>query len=80
MTVSDALRQALKDTKHTQTWLANKMGYCTPSGIANIVYRGDIRVSILCEICDILDYEVTIQPKQRTGNRREGQIVLEVEE
>ena len=76
MVVGEALRKALKDSGHNQTWLADKMGYCGPSGISNIVWRNNLKVDTLIEICEILGYEATIQPKQKAGKRREGQIVL----
>ena len=77
MELKDAMRQLLKDNNKTQTWLAEKMGYSTPSAIAMIVQRNNINLDTLQQICDIMDYEISIQPKRRAGSRPQGQIVIE---
>jgi hypothetical protein len=77
MNQKGAIEQALKDNKKTKVWLAEKMGYKFPTAISNMLARGNMELDTLCRICEILDYEVTIQPKRRSGARPAGQIVIE---
>lgn len=76
MTIKEAIKSLLKYKKTTQSALADKMGYASPSGIGQMLQRGNLTVETLVKICDLLDYEVTIQPK-RGGRRPEGQFIIE---
>lgn len=80
MTIKEGIKQALRDNRRTQTWLAEKMGYARASSVNNMLARGNVKFETLYRVCEELDYEITIQPKHRAGRRPEGQIVLEVEE
>lgn len=77
MDIKNAIKTLLKDNNKTQTWLADKMGYADPSGIAQTLQRNAITLDTLSRICDIMDYEISIQPKRRAGSRPQGQIVIE---
>ena len=77
MTQKDAIITLLSDNKKSQVWLAEKMGYARPSGVSQMLQRGNITVDTLLRICDLLDYEITIQPKRRVGARPQGQIVID---
>lgn len=79
MLIKEAIKILLKDNNKTQTWLSDRMGYNKPTAIANMLSRGNLTLDTLFTICEILGYEVTIQPKHRTGPRPRGQIVLEGE-
>ena len=78
MTIRETIKALLKYKKITQTALAEKMGYASQSGIGQILQRGNMTVETLIKICDLLDYEVTIQPK-RAGRRPEGQFIITLE-
>ena len=80
MNQADAIEKLLKDTGHTKTHLSELMGYSRPTGISNMLKRGNIEVDTLCKICKLLDYEVTIQPKSKGGARTKGQIVIDARE
>ena len=76
----DAILTLLKENKKNQVWLSEKMGYSHPSGVGQMLQRGNITVDTLFQICELLDYEITIQPKRRAGARPHGQIVIEGKE
>lgn len=77
MTQKETIEKLLKDNNKTKSWLAEKLGYALPTGVTNMLARGNITVDTLIKICDLLDYEVSIQPKRRAGTRPQGQIVIE---
>ena len=77
MEFKDAMKQLLKDNNKTQTWLSEKMGYTAPAGLARIMASGNPTLENLTKICELLDYEISIQPKRRAGSRPQGQIVIE---
>jgi len=79
VTIKETIKALLKYKKTTQTALAEKMGYAHPSAIGQILQRGNVTVETLVKICDLLDYEVTIQPK-RGGRRPEGQFIITAKE
>jgi DNA-binding Xre family transcriptional regulator len=74
---TSAIEQLLKDNNKNKIWLSEKLGYAGPSGISQMLMRGNITVETLCRICDALDYEVTVQPKRRVGVRPNGQIIID---
>lgn len=80
MTVKEAIKTLLKDNKKSHLWLTEKMGYSSPAAISNILKRGNITIETLYKICEIMEYEITIQPKRRAGARPAGQIVMEWKE
>ena len=77
MVVKEAIKALLKDNKKSQVWLAEKMGYTKPTAINNMLARGNLTVETLYKICEIMEYEITIQPKRRSGARPAGQILIE---
>lgn len=77
MQQKDAIEKLLKDNNKTKGWLAEKLGYALPTGVYNMLARGNVNLNTLCRICELLDYEITIQPKRKSGPRPSGQIVLE---
>lgn len=77
MTQKETIEKLLKDNNKTKSWLAEKLGYALPTGVTNMLARGNITVDTLIKICNLLDYEVSIQPKRRAGSRPQGQIVIE---
>ena len=79
MILKDAITQLVKDNNKTKRWVAEQLGYSNPSGITNMLARGNVNLETLNRICELFDYEVTIQPKRRTGQRPNGQIVLEAD-
>lgn len=76
-TTKKAILELLKDSKKSQVWLAEKMGYSRASGVSQMLSRGNITTETLIRICDLLDYEITLQPKRRSGSRPQGQIVID---
>lgn len=76
MKFKEAIVTMLKDNNKSQRWLAEKMGITAP-GVGQMLSRENATLNSLIKVCEILDYEVTIQPKRRTGARPQGQIVLE---
>ncbi len=76
-TLNDAIRTLLSDNNKNQGWLAEKMGYAKPSGISQMLMRGNTTVDTLIRICDTMDYEITIQPKRKAGSRPQGQIIID---
>ncbi len=80
MNVREGIKAVLKDNHKTQVWLMGKMGYTTPSGINRLLSRNNLTIKTLYRICEILDYEITIQPKRRAGTRPQGQIVFDFPE
>lgn len=73
----EAIEELLRQTGKSKGWLAEKMGYARPNAISQMLMRNNITVDTLYKICEILDYEITIQPKRRAGARPNGQIVIE---
>lgn len=76
MKFKDAVLSMLKDNNKSQRWLAEKMGISAP-GVGQMLARDNATLNSLVKVCEILDYEVTIQPKRKSGARPQGQIVLE---
>lgn len=77
MQLKDAVEKLLKDNNKTKSWLAESLGYALPTGVTNMLARGNVNLNTLCKICRLMDYEVTIQPKKKSGSRPKGQIILE---
>lgn len=80
MTQKEAIESLLKENKKTKTWLSEKMGYSFPSAVGQMLTRGNVTVDTLYQICELFDYEITIQPKRRAGARPNGQITIEGKE
>ena len=80
MNLKDAITQLCSDNNKTKRWLADQMGYHNPSAISNILARGNITLTTLSKICDLFEYEISIQPRRRSGQRPSGQIVLSSKE
>ena len=78
MKLAEAMKTVLKVNGRSQVWLAETLGYRSQSAISQMFLRGNINLNTLCAIMEVLDYEVTIQPRKTTpGARPNGQIVLE---
>lgn len=77
MNIREGIKTLLKDNKKSQVWLSEKMGYAQPTAINNMLKRNNLTIETLTKICELMDYEITIQPKRRAGARPTGQIVLE---
>lgn len=80
MNQKEAIEKLLKDNNKTKSWLAEKMGYALPTGVTNMLARGNVNLNTLYKICELLDYEITIQPKRKSGVRPNGQIIIEGKE
>lgn len=76
MLVSEALKQAIKESGMTQARLAKALGYRGQSSIAERV-KGNITVENMLAMMDAIGYEVVIQ-KKKPGRRPEGQLALEL--
>lgn len=69
MTQKEAINKMLKDSGKTKTYLSKEMGYSQPTGISNILKRGNVNLSTMCKICSILGYKIEIHEK---GTRTNG--------
>lgn len=76
MTIREAVKHILKESHRTQGEVAEQLGYGSQSGFANKLYRG-MPVDELLDVCELLGYELTMQPKRRNGKRSADQILLE---
>lgn len=79
MNITDGIKRLLSDNNKSQSWMAEKMGYTKATAVNNILRRGNITLETLIKMCDILEYEVTVQPKRKAGARPNGQVVFENE-
>ncbi len=77
MKQKEAIKTLLKEKNTSQAALAEKMGYAHVSGVSQMLNRGNITVKTLYKICELMDYEITIQPKRKSGARPNGQITIE---
>ena len=76
MKQADAIEQLLRDNNKNKVWLSEGMGIRS-NAVSNMLRRGNVTVDTLYQICELLDYEITIQPKRRAGSRPNGQIIVE---
>lgn len=76
MLVSEALKQAIKESGTTQARLAKALGYKGQSSIAERI-KGNITVENMLAMMDAIGYEVVIQ-KKKPGRRIEGQYALDL--
>lgn len=72
-----AIEKLLADNRKNKTWLSEGMGYKRPTAISNMLARGNMELDTICRICELLEYEVTIQPRRKSGSRPNGQIVID---
>lgn len=72
----DAIELLLKQEGKTKGWLADKLGV-KQNAISQMLKRGNITVDTLYQICEVLEYEITIQPVRKPGARPSKQIVIE---
>ena len=80
MKLKEAIERLLADNGKNKSWLSEKMGYPRPTAVSNMLMRGNIQLDTLCRICELFEYEITIQPRRKKGTRPEKQIVLEIGE
>lgn len=76
MDFKNIVESMLKENNKSKAYLADKMGI-SPQAISMMMKRGNATIDTLCKVCEILDYEVTIQPNRTRGARPNGQMVLE---
>ena len=76
MTQRDAIVALLNQEGKSKGWLAEKLGV-KQNAISQMLKRGNITVDTLYQICEALEYEITIQPKRRVGARPNKQIEIE---
>ncbi len=79
MKQAEAIEQLLRDNNKNKVWLSEKMGIGS-NAVSNMLRRGNVTVDTLYQICEVLEYEITIQPKRRAGSRPNGQIIVEGKE
>lgn len=72
----DAIELLLKQEGKTKGWLADKLEV-KQNAISQMLKRGNITVDTLYQICEVLEYEITIQPNRKPGARPSKQIVIE---
>lgn len=75
MKIAEALKQAMKTQKTTQTQLAERIGAKSQSVIAQRLRMDNLTVDTVLEMLDAIGYELVIQEKKR-GRRPEGQFVI----
>ena len=76
MTVVEVIKGMMKEKGETQSSIAEKMGYGRASGVNSMLARGNMNVDTLLEMCEIMGYEITVQPKRGKGARPSGQMVI----
>ena len=79
MRVNEAITQILKEKKQSKAMLSRKLGYPHDTAVNNILAKNNLTIDMLYTLCELLDYEITVQPKRTGGRRPEGQIVLDGE-
>lgn len=67
MNIQKAITKLIKDNKTTQGELANRLGLKSQASIANIISRGDCKVSALYNMCNELGYDVVLKPRHGDG-------------
>ena len=75
MKVSEAIKEAMRQTKTSQKMLAERIGVKNQSTIAMRLKQESIGVNNVIEMLDAIGYEMVIQEKKR-GRRAEGQMVI----
>lgn len=76
MTITDAIRYAMKETKTTQTQMAERLGLKSQGSLAMRLSKPNIMSDSALEMLELLGYELVIQAKKR-GPRPAGQILVE---
>lgn len=76
MKMNEAIKAAMKETKTTQTQLADRIGAKSQSVIARRLGLSNLSVDTVIEMLDAIGYELVVQEKKR-GRRPEGQMVIE---
>lgn len=74
MNAGEVIKTAMKAKGMTQTQMAKLLNK-TQSVIATRLNNGNISADVMCEMLDLLGYELVVQPKKR-GKRADGQIVI----
>lgn len=77
MKLADAIEQLLKQNAKKKGWMAETLGWSSPSAVGNTLRRGNMTIETLLKLCDALGYEISVQPKRRAGSRPNGQIVID---
>lgn len=79
MTAVEVIKAMLKEKGETQSSIAEKMGYGKATAVNNMLSRGNMTVDTILEMCEIMGYEITVQPKRIKGARPSGQMVIDEE-
>lgn len=77
MQFKEAIKTILKNKSMTQGDLAKLLGYKGVGSVSTQMTRGNITLATFCKMCDVLGYEVAIQPKSKPGARSKSQIIIE---
>lgn len=76
MDFKNIVETMLKENNKSKRYLAEKMGV-SPQAINMMLKRGNATIETLCKVCEIMEYEVTVQPVRTRGARPVGQMTLE---
>lgn len=76
MTHTEAFGSIIKAKGTTRTYIAKAMGRANHTAIVHYLSSPGVRLDKVIEMAAVLDYEVVLQPAQRSGRRKEGQYVL----
>lgn len=74
--LGEAFKEMMKRRWVSQSWVTKEMGYKSTSGLWSIIAKNNTTVETLLRVCEILEYEVVLEPKKKQGRKDEGQIVI----
>lgn len=75
MRIGDAIKQAMKKQKTSQSQMAKRIGVKGQSVIAQRLRTDNMSVNMVIEMLEVIGYEIVIQEKKR-GRRPDGQILI----
>lgn len=76
MDFATIVKRLIKDAHKNQAWLAEQIGLAGASSVNKLFIRNNPTIKTLFDICEVFDYEITIQPKRKRGVRPDGQFVI----
>lgn len=68
MKIGEAIKNAMKSKKITQTTLAERVGVKSQSVIAERLKMDNISVNVVLDMLDAIGYEMMIVPKDEDGD------------
>ena len=68
MKIGEAIKNAMKSKKITQTTLAERVGVKSQSVIAKRLKMDNISVNVVLDMLDAIGYEMMIVPKDEDGD------------